>query len=272
MDNLGRVFYAELRYDMLAENYDELEAVFDELSRRFVNFGLRSWADLTVGRARANRRLVNFLSTARLLLDHTDHDLCRVYGATSAQRDAYNEARRRQYDAKLGYRVLEELRNYSQHRAIPIHGISYGGELMSEDPDKRVLHTLKPTLATTQLRAEGKIKKAVIRELEAIGPEVPLRPLLREYFTSLGAIHNQLRTIYLTDEDTWHATLRSVKAEFCSKVDCKDAMVSEAAALDGSGARREGVALYDGIVSQARAWRQKNRANVDLTRRLRSSE
>ena len=69
------------------------------------------------------RILLNWLTSLRLLDDHTCARLTRTYGTSSGERQAYASARARVYDAHAGYRFMMQLRNYAQHcGAVPIHG------------------------------------------------------------------------------------------------------------------------------------------------------
>jgi len=69
------------------------------------------------------RILLNWLTSLRLLDDHTFARLTRIYGPSSGERQAYAVARARVYDANAGYRFMMQLRNYAQHcGAVPIHG------------------------------------------------------------------------------------------------------------------------------------------------------
>lgn len=94
-----------------------------------------------------------------------------------------------EYDSCLGYRVIEALRNYAQHRGLPVHNLQYNSTFHPDSPNDSSEHSITPSLRVSRLKEEKKFKSSVLKELEAIGDLIDLKPLVRQYMESLGRIH-----------------------------------------------------------------------------------
>lgn len=68
----------------------------------------------------ANRLLLNFLTSARLYLDHTETRLKKRYGAESEQYNKFKLATSSAFDGLFVYRFFYKLRNYIQHCGMAI--------------------------------------------------------------------------------------------------------------------------------------------------------
>jgi hypothetical protein len=91
--------------------------------------------DGMVLRRELNSRLSNYLRAVRSFLDHSDKALSDRYGKKSAQRSAFEAATSEVYDGRFSYRLLEQVRNYTQHVSEAIGHISFGWRAL--DPETR---------------------------------------------------------------------------------------------------------------------------------------
>lgn len=73
-----------------------------------------------------NSRLSNYLRATRSFVDHSDKVLSDRYGKKSPQRSAFIAATHEVYDGRFSYRLLEQVRNYTQHAGEAIGHISFG--------------------------------------------------------------------------------------------------------------------------------------------------
>jgi hypothetical protein len=271
MDALLRLLGVEEKFDMLAENYDELEAAIESAARRSVVFGRTGWGSDVANIHTVNRRLNNFMSSARLYLDQVDHDLSQLFGSQSGVRDLFNVSRSHEYDARLGYRALEALRNYAQHRDIPVHGLSFGSKRKEEGGQGFVEHTIRVTLKLDRLREEGGFKETVLAELEATGTEADLKPLVRDYMTGLQAVHTAVRRAVASDEPGWVNEISSAKSRTCTDLGDAGAKLYNVIRRTDDDEWAGSTPVFDEFLPRLRELRQKNAAVRDLTRQLRSS-
>lgn len=187
----------EEKFDLLLENYADYERELLEVSLQTMLFN-----DIHDERPGGHshvvtRRLVNLLSAARLYLDQVTHDLKAIYGPSSGPVHGMEEAKSREYDGHLGYRVMEELRNHVQHRGMPLWGMSYPSSW--DESGKRRKFFVTPILDIPLLRDDPKFDRAIITELASRGEQVLLTPLVRGYVEGLGVVHEAVRAA--TDND-----------------------------------------------------------------------
>jgi hypothetical protein len=205
---LARMLGVEEKFDMLMENYAELE---DELlirTARSLLFSELSWDHMMGVMALIDRRLLNLLAAARMYVDHVPRDL-KAIGFDSAAFEADASA---QYDACLGYRVMVALRNYAQHKGAVVRGLSYAWPRSDEGGRA---HTIEFALRLEDLQADAAFKKPVLNELLALGePKLELKPNVRDYISSLNKIHRSMRERTKLQLDQWNATLSNAIQEY----------------------------------------------------------
>jgi hypothetical protein len=270
MEGLLRTLAVEEKFDMLAENFDELEGTLDTISRRSILFARKTWDSMVADIHTVNRRLSNFLSTARLYIDQVDHDLGVVFGTESPARAAFNERRSREYEGRLGYRTLEALRNYAQHRDTPVHGIVYGRQAQGEGDDRKVINTLRATIDVKRLRSEGSFKVAVLEELERLEVEPNVQVLAREYMTGLQGVHTVARAALMEAEGRWRMDLRSVADNVKEELADPGAEINELLTVSEEGNVADRRAVFDHFLPRLEELRAKNACRKDLTKQLRS--
>ncbi len=214
-DGLATIFSAEQKYDALMENYAELEkSLIDEaLDHMIFSDALSTRAD-SAGDI-INRRVLNLLASARLYLDALPRHVATILSADQAAAERVRNIPAKLYDRSLGYRVMEAIRNYAQHRELPVHGFQWRSEW--EDihrEDARLSYSVAPKLNVNSLRADAKFKRSVLAELDVLGPDVLLMPLLREYIETLSTLHEEFRSAVAGEETSWETAFRSVIERF----------------------------------------------------------
>lgn len=119
-----------------------------------------------------NRLLLNYLASCRLFLDFTTHELEQIgkASATSLFRDATAHA----YDSSFAYRLLDQLRNYAQHRGLPVASVVFANH-------EGKPATCEVALSRDELLADAKMKKSVRDELKSQPELIPLPELVSEY-------------------------------------------------------------------------------------------
>jgi hypothetical protein len=143
-----------------------------------------------------NRRLVNYLATVRLFLDHNEARLKRIYGKNRPPFTAFKDACRQAYDSSFAYRFLYKLRNYSQHCGPPIGHIRVKGDA-GDDPDGPITHYTTVMFDRDELLEEGAdVWTNVRRDLENSPPYIDVRILVKEMTEKL----KQVNAISITAE------------------------------------------------------------------------
>ena len=118
IDTIRIATETEEAFDGFIENYFELEQELLSITLRHMLFSGDNIEDYKM-RGVIGRRLMNFMSSARSYLDYMPKFLEKIFGEDCAEAKAFSDATNKAYDGRFGYRVLEALRNYSQHRGYP---------------------------------------------------------------------------------------------------------------------------------------------------------
>lgn len=104
------------------------------------------------------------------------------------------------FDTHLSYRICASLRNYAQHRALPLGGFSIGG---NDNFDRDNLGNLRkaasgfnvsPWLSVSKLANSSQCKSVLRRELEGLGYEkIDMKWLIRSFVGAMYQRHAALR-------------------------------------------------------------------------------
>jgi hypothetical protein len=185
------VLSVEEKYDVTIQNYLEFEtSIVHEAVRELIDPGPRE----RFGQLRRllARRLSNVLSSARLYLETLKYHSKEVLAGDPVRLERIEAAPRAQYDGCPEYRIAEALRNYAQHRALPVHGLI--GPATDVVRSNQRDFSVEPYLDPDELRKDGAFKAQVLKELPSDGKVVRLKPILRAYVDALCQIHAVFRT------------------------------------------------------------------------------
>jgi len=202
----------EQKWDLLLENYADYERELLNISLESSLFPERAYERKRDHGQAVNRRLANLLTAARLYVDQTERDLAYVHGsAPSHIPDLIKQKRSQEYNARLGYRVMESLRNYMQHRGMPLRAILYSTSW--NDDHTKLRFSVIPMLDVTGLADDQKFKRSVLQELRSKKTEIPITNLVREYIEGLGVAHQALRAALSDNVKIWDGLLKDAWVE-----------------------------------------------------------
>jgi hypothetical protein len=194
---MDRIYIArdiEEKLDLLLENFLEYERDLLSLSLKSSLFTSLDDHEVDLETQLINRRVVNLLSTARMYIDQVCHSAAKLLRSNpDLDLKALFAV---EYDTHLEYRVAESLRNFSQHRALPVHQVAWPSawEEMDSESSRRLRFGLIPSISIDELEAEGGFKASVLKELKDSGKTYfSLTLILRRYLESLATVHAQIR-------------------------------------------------------------------------------
>jgi hypothetical protein len=186
---------AEETLIIVTQNFNEFELELLQGAQTRIESGLGDYAESMDLRLAIDRRLLNVLTASRLYLDQTDHVLCELFGGDSEEQKLLLGFRSKVYDERFGYRVMEALRNYAQHRGLAVARIGCRQRNV-QTPDAPLWEiSIVPELSSSELAGDSKFKKSVAQEMSERGEFVDLRPIVREYVAGLSEIHSMFRGI-----------------------------------------------------------------------------
>ena len=182
----------EARFDLLISNYLELE---NELLTHAANAMVRSeyeYADAYRVQLSFNRRLVNLLSTSRMYVDHLNQFVIVKGLPREDAQSKFKQFLSREYDDKLEYRFMDQLRNHVQHRGLPVHWIQYNHSSENENHKSNRFVSMEMAFRKADLGDKHKFKKSVYKEIADV---VDLKLSARVFVESLGKVHGKVRKL-----------------------------------------------------------------------------
>ncbi len=120
-DNLFEALFLEEKLDMVTESFYEYETELLSMASRTMIFHDDDYFSFSRERNLVTRRIVNLLSAGRMYLEQCKQHIGNMYGVDLGNLNLIKKEIAFQYDQSLGFRVMEALRNYVQHRGFPIH-------------------------------------------------------------------------------------------------------------------------------------------------------
>jgi len=205
--------FIEEKFDLVIENYLELEMTLLECALGYLAAPLLDNQRADTDRALFNRRLMNLLSSARTYAEQVaGRHVPRVLPEADAA--AIKAAFSKEYDERLGYRAMDALRNHAQHFDAPVHLVTYPSRRVERQSGTVLAYTVNPCLRPEDLRRNQGFKRPVLRQLEALGESVDLKPLVRQYVEGLWAVHAQIRELVAPRILEWEAILKLAKSTF----------------------------------------------------------
>jgi len=273
--NLLEVLFLEEKLDLVTENFYEYETELLSIASRMMIFNNDDHVAMSRERNLIGRRIVNLLSAGRMYIDQSVQHVEKIYGIPSPNLETIKNEIKIQYDKSLGYRVMEALRNYVQHRGFPIHSMKFSHRRVDIDDDFQLLHRAIPLIGVAELAEDGNFKKSVLEELKNIQHNdwVDAKPLIREYTEGICNIHEKVREIVRPDLVKWERILDDTIEKFQNKFG-KDVPLAGLiiAPTENDGRWAETETIHKGSIERRQALEKKNRVFVNLHKRYASNE
>lgn len=155
-----------------------------------------------------SRRLSNLLASTRSYRDQGNEFTRRISLELEKQ---FNALRDEQANQRFGYRLMEAVRDHSQHVSQTVHGIT----LERNHTDDGMQVGLRIRISRAAILANVKLKRPIRRELELHSCEAyELRPAIREHMAGLCADQEALRNGYRLSVEASIATIQEACDEF----------------------------------------------------------
>ena len=189
---LSSCLRVETAYEILIANYIELENKILNSTTSYMVHRNFSYSDSFQIYIDLNIKLVNLLSSARLYIDQLPHYASECSSENDIKKiikTFFNNT----YDDNHDYKLMEALRNYAQHRGLPVQWTGPGSRLTTsntENTDDDHEYYLSFGLLKSDLESDKKFKKEVLVYFEE---KIDLRSTIRSYIESLSKIHTNTR-------------------------------------------------------------------------------
>jgi hypothetical protein len=135
--------YDQQLFEIVRTNYIEFAKAMSGYLAEYVDNPSMNWSRADEIIKEANRLILNFLSSVRTFLDHSELHLKRRYGKDSQQVKRYEEICSQQYDGEFSYRFVYQLRNYVQHCGMPVGHFSLSSKLVDDSWGKQLENEIR---------------------------------------------------------------------------------------------------------------------------------
>ena len=209
----GLIAFEEL-WDAVVQNFADLER--DLLIRGIDDmlFGDHDWNYYQDLRTLFGRRLSNLLSSCRAYIDLAPRELRRVECADDLPAE-FKRLKSAAYDVHFSYRLMEALRNYTQHYGSPITGTHMDARRIQQPAGDQFRYVTAASMNAATLRDDPKFKGAIREELVGMG-KLEVNKFAREYIEQLAGVHLALRALtierFATDKARIVNAIEQVKA------------------------------------------------------------
>lgn len=172
--------------EIIERNHLELIAALEAHQRTLNNLATSNEVSIPQaleGVILSGQKISNFLSSASAFLAQTDRQLLILHGEDSPELNMWNERRKNLHASYFSYQFLYELRNYVQHRSLPLSNFNISGERSTENAP--MIFKTGITILRDKLFDDGYDWKKIKKEIQKQHIEFDLLPLTTEYLHCL---------------------------------------------------------------------------------------
>lgn len=189
---LSHALAMEEEYDILISNYLEFE-------REMLDHALQSmirrsgdYEDFFRVRMDFNRRLMNLLTAARLYVHQLHRHVAAIMPHSQNTKDVVARLFSAEYEDRPEYRFMEALRNYVQHRGLPVHLFQFNTRAEDSGNERLLIYSMEIASEREHLEEDDAFKKNVLDE---IPEEVDLKVAARVYVEGISRVHVAARKL-----------------------------------------------------------------------------
>jgi len=257
--------------DLMIRNFVEYERALFDLSLAALLHQRWSWADFRNDRALVNQRLINYLSSARTYIDQVGHHHLGRFGARKAGIALFDRLLEQLRTSSLEYRVMDALRNYAQHRGMPVGLMAFPGEWLDvqNEATRKLRFTTTVKLDLDRLADDRRVDASLLAELRKT-KNISLTHMARRYLEGLGSIHEGVRAYIQPDIDTANTLI--ITSIERTKEACGGKGVGIVAGKEVDDEWEEKHDLFEDIDKRRQELRFRNGSLKNLQRRYVSSE
>lgn len=260
--NLRHVVYLEESWDAVIQNYLDLEKGLLDAAARHMILSMYDYQNFQDIRLAFAVKLANLLSSCKAYLDQTPQHLNELE-PQCGESVVFRLATNREYDGRFGYRLMEALRNYSQHAGLPLHGASYDARRKEGEEEGMLQFSVATHVMVDRLKSDKAFKQAVLKDVTA--EKLPAEPLVRDYIEGLSSIHMELRQLLKDRAEGWMKITRDAIIEFVEGSPDGSTLGLCAMQLGKGNEWLQTVPLIDDMLERVEILQKRNRSLNRLT-------
>jgi hypothetical protein len=201
----------EEKYEILISNYLEFEKELLEFAALSMIRNPYDYEDFFQVRTVLNRRLVNILTAARLYVDQLHQHVRVALPGRPNVKEEVKSLFSKEYDQCFEYRFMETLRNYVQHRGIPVYGTQFHGSRKDSEEEPRFMFSMEVSSNKNTLQEDTIFKKKILDETP---DKVDLKMATRSYIEGISRIHSSARKLIEQSLGQSRAVIEKARASY----------------------------------------------------------
>lgn len=191
-NTLTNVLEMEEKYEIVISNYLDFEQEILNATSRYMIREHLDYSNFFEVRLSLNVKLVNLLTAVRLYIDQLNQNVTECLADNPNTKDDVKMLFSKEYDESKYYRFMEALRNYVQHRGLPVHWAQQGGHWTSLEEDGLLEYSMELASQRSYLEEDKKMKKSVLVEIDE---KVDLKAATRSYIEAISRVHDSARSM-----------------------------------------------------------------------------
>jgi hypothetical protein len=191
-NTLSNALAIEEKYEIVISNYLHFEQEILNATTRYMIREHLDYSNFFKVRLSLNVKLVNLLTAVRLYVDQLNQNVTECLADNPNTKDDVKRLFSKEYDENQYYRFMEALRNYVQHRGIPVHWTQQGGRWTSLEDDGLMEYAMELGSQRSYLEEDKKMKKSVLAEIDE---KVDLKAATRSYIEAISRVHDSARSM-----------------------------------------------------------------------------
>jgi len=212
-NTLSNALEIEEKYEIVIRSYIDFERqILDTITIHMVRMPL-DYIDFFEERLDLNIRLLNLLTAGRLYVDQLSQNVQECIPDVADATEIVKKFRSKEYDENKEYRFMEALRNYVQHRGIPVHWAQGWSRWTSLEDDGLMEYSMELASLRSSLTKDGEFKKEVLDEMDE---KVDLKQATRCYIESLSNIHESVRTVIAESVTSARKLIKSAQNRYAA--------------------------------------------------------
>lgn len=207
-NNLTRLSLLEEKFDITLENFNEFEECLLTLTSRAILFQTNAPEDYYERRTIIDRRIINFLASAKMYSEQSKAFICKVFKRKSSEVEILDSIFEDLRNNDFGFKFCEYLRNFTLHVDLPTFTVGLLGE-RGDLEGGSAYFCIAPYIRLSSLMEDKNISKTLLQELGVLlngEDEFDVRPFLRSYLGGLGKVHRTFRDLLNPMIDRWETT------------------------------------------------------------------
>ena len=271
-ERLIEVYHIEEKFDLLLGNYSELENSLLTSAVEHMVYGPQGAQWYLTQKNYIVRRIVNLLGSCRLYIDQTRHHLSRIYGRSTEIPDAFKSLVHSEYNSCSSYRIMDALRNYSQHRGYPFQAMGFPIKMVDPKNSKNMLFSITPLIQPKIMAKDHRTKRNILNELMSKGEYVDIKPIYREYIESLWRIHSGLRAMIAHHVAEWDLLVMQTVNDFYESTKALNMFRLGIIRKGEDGSIAEAEDLSHEMIQERRYYEHRNRNLINISKRYVTGE